>query len=1485
SDEPWQSVTAVNINAQYGYRQVIGSALCQLANLPVAKAKLVQVRVNGQNRASSGSRMYGSYAHVEVINSGFSDRQFPHDDNGNLYKCYRDNSPTANLIYRGDTPDIYRRNYFKKSNQSKDDWTDLYDLTFKLSESPDDTYLQGVQSRVHIDAWLKFLAINILLGNTETSLSNGRGDDYYLYSGVNDPRFYLIPHDLDSIFQDNNTDPLRFWPVETLARLVGHPAVASQYYGTLIELMDTLLSPASLRQVFSLLSLSGVPDSRLQSMINYAENRYAQMRPLIEAALTLETTSPLHDGMFQAAQESVVLFGSADPIATRSVLVNGLQAQWDPLNAAWSMSQWNEPVTLIRKRSVWRYFDQYTDLGPYWYLDIDDSAWAEGPAELGYGDTQATLVGSIDAEPDTSGTQRNITTYFTHTFEIADPAQFEALSLLILRDDGALVYLNGVEIARTNMPQGSIDYDTPALRSTPSETQFYGGATGADDENFTHINAGLLLTGTNRLAVEIHQHGYSSSDISFDLEFLALTPKQGLLRLQPGLNRITAQTLNGPNGSGQVLDSTSIDIAYLMDVTADLSGTLTSETLLSASSGPYRVTDRLTVSDGVTLTIEAGTTVLFESNAGITVESGGCIQALGTQAQPIRMTRTPGSDANWQGLLLDHTRQDNQLSYVDFEFGDAQGESVSVEYATVLMDHVTFGGTGRTVLELHHPNAMIRHCVFPSVATEPIHGTGLSGDESLVFDTCIFGSALGTSDIIDFAGGARPGPILQCYNCIFLGGPDDGLDLDGTDAHVQGNLFMNFHKDNNSDGDSCAVATGQGGGHASQINLAQNTFLNNDFGVLLKEDCALIAQNNTFINTVKAVISFGEPYRNPPRSPGHGAAMTNTLFWNNANLFEHYFAASNPEYGPAVLTADYGLMPDLWHDLGIRNMQADPMIMSDGTLDPLSPAIGSGVGGSTIGATDTASLIFSGTPMARTWRSAATLFVSAPGITHYVYSLDDANGLYSEERSVDEPIVLNNLEPGQPHQVYAVGKNSAGLWQEAPTPSTLWQVEPDHITLTLHEIAVLGSLPAFIELYHDGPSALSELRVSLSQDPNVPDQFVLGSGKTLGPDSLTPIALDGRLVLNPDGDQLYLFLDGVLKDSLSFGAQLANRSLGRLGPDAPWRVTHPTPGYANALAATGNPRKVTLNEWLASPDTVFDSDFIELHNPSRWAVDIGGFFLTDNPLGQPDMHALPAFTLIEATSMLVLSPDSTTAPGHLPFKLSAEGEILGLLDPALNPVDIVLFGPQASDISQGRVPDGGPSFEWFAEPTPGQANPYDGPPIVDGEVKTLVAYEQTWSYNQADQALDSTWITGSYDDSDWPEGRGLLYVEGSALPAAKNTPLTLGSTTYYFRTQFTLDQDPSEIASPTVYTILDDGAIIYLNGQEILRLGVPAGNVTHDTYADDTVGNATIEGPFELDASLLVQGANTLAVEVHQTSSTSSDIVFGLQLDVVTQKE
>jgi hypothetical protein len=88
----------------------------------------------------------------------------------------------------------------------------------------------------------------------------------------------------------------------------------------------------------------------------------------------------------------------------------------------------------------------------------------------------------------------------------------------LLRDDGAVVYLNEVEVFRSNMPtNGPITFATLASSNV-------GGGDETTNYFSTLVNPGLLRVGTNLLAVEIHQSGPTSSDISFELELLGLRP-------------------------------------------------------------------------------------------------------------------------------------------------------------------------------------------------------------------------------------------------------------------------------------------------------------------------------------------------------------------------------------------------------------------------------------------------------------------------------------------------------------------------------------------------------------------------------------------------------------------------------------------------------------------------------------------------------------------------------------------------------------------------------------------------------------------------------------------------------------------------------------------------------------------------------------------------------------------------------------------------
>src|SRR5206468_2376648 len=109
-----------------------------------------------------------------------------------------------------------------------------------------------------------------------------------------------------------------------------------------------------------------------------------------------------------------------------------------------------------------------------------------------------------------------ITTYFRRRFVAGNVSSYTNLLLRVLRDDGAVVYLNGAEVFRSNMPTNT------AIAYTTLSSSNVGG--GDETTNFftTLVSPGLLLEGTNVLAAEIHQSSGGSSDISFDLDLLGL---------------------------------------------------------------------------------------------------------------------------------------------------------------------------------------------------------------------------------------------------------------------------------------------------------------------------------------------------------------------------------------------------------------------------------------------------------------------------------------------------------------------------------------------------------------------------------------------------------------------------------------------------------------------------------------------------------------------------------------------------------------------------------------------------------------------------------------------------------------------------------------------------------------------------------------------------------------------------------------------------
>ena len=275
-------------------------------------------------------------------------------------------------------------------------------------------------------------------------------------------------------------------------------------------------------------------------------------RDLVEAAfpvaLTVTATAtddgapggPLQFTWSQVSGPAGVVFGSPKAATTtvavpgtgvfglRVTVSDGELSSSDELLVSVTRSAGDS--TLLPLGSVWRYLDTGADQGTAWRAPgFADGAWKSGAAQLGYGDGDETTV--VGFGPNSAS--KFITTYFRTRFNVAGLASIQSLTLGIVRDDGPVVYLNGVEVYRNNLPESEITFGSRA-----------NSAIGGADEsalNESLIDLGALREGENVLAVEMHQNDGGSSDLSFDLR---LTAKRLPTNTRPGVNVGADRTVN-----------------------------------------------------------------------------------------------------------------------------------------------------------------------------------------------------------------------------------------------------------------------------------------------------------------------------------------------------------------------------------------------------------------------------------------------------------------------------------------------------------------------------------------------------------------------------------------------------------------------------------------------------------------------------------------------------------------------------------------------------------------------------------------------------------------------------------------------------------------------------------------------------------------------------------------------------------------------------
>ncbi|MEK7951508.1 lamin tail domain-containing protein [Luteolibacter soli] len=1390
--EPWDDVTALNLNTQNTPYQLLGSSVFRKAGATMAASRAVQVRVNAVNPTSPGAPSHGFYAANEVINSEFADTHFPLDSSGNAYRVvdpvHSSTDPGGDLGDRSNhadpalaDPTPYRTNYSKLTNTAEDKWADLIGLTQTLAKGhgPLDTpaydtgYASLVRDRVDVRQWMSYFAMNTIADNTETNLSNGYGDDFSIYFGVTDPRAKLIPYDLDSIFGRSASSSVSHGlflmcqapaltgsPPTPLNPFMKQAEFAPVYYAELKRMLDGVFAPANFDAAASEV-LGGLVDPAVISSIkSFNTQRTAWIATQIPLALSVTTAPPDQSGYPHSTLATTALGGRANAITTRSVKVNGAPVAW----TAWTAS-WSAPAVTLRPG------------------------------------INRVLIQAFDS----------------------DGVETERLTKEVWFDDGSL---------------------------------------------------------------------------------------------------------------------------------ASASGTISTDTTWSAAGGPWQITASLSVASGATLTIDPGASVYVASGASITVASGGRILAHGTEALPIRIGPAPGSGATWPGIVINGAAGSPRTIISHVKIDGNTSTAIDVNAGDVAFDHLQFGNSAAQYLSFDGASFAVSDCVFPA-ATAPfelVHGTlGVKAGGRAIIRHCYFGSPIGYNDTVDFTGGQRPAPIIQLINNVFAGSGDDMLDLDGTDAWVEGNIFLHCHK-NGAPDSSAAISGGSDGSATSEVTIVGNIFYDVDHAVTAKQGNYYTFINNTVVHQTitggtdieGAVLNLQDAIPSPPTTYAAGLYAEANVLADCEQLLRNYNSAST-----AVTIRD-NLMNFPWTGSGTGNADLEPLFvhlpemgetnftsweeaqaMKEWlSLKPGSPARHSGPNGRDKGGVIPVGVCLSAnvpsiTPLASIQATVGAQPSATPswasGYTHYRWRLD--GGAWSAVTPIATPISLSGLAAGD-HTLQVAGRNDALFFQDDPEfgedgviASFIWTINPAYVPpaggspVKIHEVLAKnletrgfgGTFPDIIELHNDSASTVNISNWGLSDDPLDPYRYSIPAGTTIAAGAYKVIyASSAATVPNPktdfglsDGGEILTLTrspsaGGTVADSVTFGLQLADYSIGRRESDGEWDLCRPTFGDPNVVATQGDLADLCLNEWLASAGALATNDFIEIRNRGSLPVHLGGCHLTDNPVEWPGRSTIQPLTYIAGNGYAVFKADGDPQDGadHVSFKLSASQGEIGLFDPDLGLIDQVIYGPQTTDISQGRTPDGATQIAFFTQPTPGGPNP--GSTAVN-EVQTmnLIPVNAAWKFRSTATSFAGTFEAPAFNDSAWVSGGQTLYIENATLTSptgfVKTTALPANAgkpfASTYFRTHFNWSGSTDGVVLEAK-VMMDDGVVIYLNGQEAKRVRMNAGTVSYSTTANATVDDAT-EETISLPASMLVQGDNVIAVEVHQVNTGSTDVVWAMKLDAL----
>ena len=411
----------------------------------------------------------------------------------------------------------------------------LYNLSASAANA--DTY-EEICQMLDIDEYINYMAACFYLGGTDWPQNNIKG---FIHN--DDGRFRFVLFDLDFAF--NTSDPFgNFFGKETYTfdrlrpsderitaqvkmvtifkNLLQNNDFRKKFIDTYSIIGGSVLQPDRCQPIISELSDRATRAMQLewkspQSSVRTVTNGLSNRLSVATNALKNETTMQL-SGV--KAQQAVI---QSDTKGAQ-IMLNGMQVPTGEFNghlfspitisteapAGYVFQGWKETnsdqTTLIDNGERWIYYDKGSLDGKSWYNNsYSTTGWKSGTAPLGYGMSGVSTTLSYG----NSSSDKYPTYYLRKTFTLSDAPKSNAkFNLNYSADDGFIVYVNGTEAGRFNMPSGSVNFYTYSTTYTGS-TPFTGTLS---------LDASLFQQGSNLVAVEVHNCSASSSDIYWDAQ-------------------------------------------------------------------------------------------------------------------------------------------------------------------------------------------------------------------------------------------------------------------------------------------------------------------------------------------------------------------------------------------------------------------------------------------------------------------------------------------------------------------------------------------------------------------------------------------------------------------------------------------------------------------------------------------------------------------------------------------------------------------------------------------------------------------------------------------------------------------------------------------------------------------------------------------------------------------------------------------------------